>query len=218
MAFADRLSCDRASVQLHLRQDLASNALRDLRNRSRDSDTAAALHLFQCWLSAHMYSAENINPASVPAHLAVACPTTTMTILLANTWAPGTGALEPSVVPRYLCALVSALLDAGARVRFILRRTEDASALQVAFGNAAWEASVVPAADDVPAIERAVNGASVVLWADGTRGRQLVRDGRVLLQLAASMGVQRFVYRSQVQIDASSKASDEAIALYSYSS
>jgi hypothetical protein len=217
MAFADRLSCDRASVQLHLRQDLASNALRDLRNRSRDSDTAAALHLFQCWLSAHMYSAEDINPAPVPAHLAVAS-TTTMTILLANTWAPGTGALEPSVVPRYLCALVSALLDAGARVRFILRRTEDASALQVAFGNAAWEASVVPAADDVLAIERAVNGASVVLWADGTRGRQLVRDGRVLLQLAASMGVQRFVYRSQVQIDASSKASDEAIALYSYSS
>jgi hypothetical protein len=154
MAFADRLSCDRASVQLYLRQDLASNALRDLRNRSRDSDTAAALHLFQCWLSAHMYSAEDINPAPVPAHLAVAS-TTTMTILLANTWAPGTGALEPSVVPRYLCALVSALLDAGARVRFILRRTEDASALQVAFGNAAWEASVVPAADDVLAIERA---------------------------------------------------------------
>jgi hypothetical protein len=137
-----------------------------------------------------------------------------MTILLANTWAPGTGALEPSAVPRYLCALVSALLGAGARVRFILRRPDDASALQAAFGNAAWEASVVPTADDVPAIERAVNGASVVLWADSARGRQLVRDGRVLLHLAATMGVQRFVYRSQVQLETSSKTADEAITLY----
>jgi hypothetical protein len=166
--------------------------------------------------------------APVPAY-ALVHSAAAMTILLANTWTPacaGSGLLQSDAVPHYLAAFIAALLAARPdddgrgkpRVRFLLRRADDMHALQAAVApllqSGAWEAAIVPAADDVPALERALHGARVVLWADDGRGHQLMRDGRVLLHLAAHMGVQRFVFRSQVQPNTGSKAADEGIALY----
>jgi hypothetical protein len=145
-----------------------------------------------------------------------------MTILLAHTWTASGSLLQSDAVPRYLAAFVAALLasraDDGPRLRFLLRRADDVHALQAAatplLRSGAWEAAVVPVLDDVPALERALHGARVVLWADDGRGHQLARDGRALLHLAAHMGIQRFVFRSQVQLDTNGKAAEEGIALY----
>jgi hypothetical protein len=152
-----------------------------------------------------------------------------MTILLANTWSPHPTLLQSDAVPRYLATFVTSLLSLirannqgqapnGQKVRFLLRSKDDVYPLQAAIATLlksdAWEAAIVERLDDVSALERALYGVDVVLWADDGRDRILVKDGRVLLDVAAEMGVRRFVFRSQVQLKAGNKTSAEGMALY----
>jgi nitroreductase len=122
------------------------------------------------------------------------------TILLANTWAPH--GVAPEAVPAYLCAFVGALVGAGAPLRLLVRRAEDARALRAAIpalaDTHAWEAAVLPRLDDAPGAARVLAAVDVLFWADDARTLTLARHGAVLLKAAAHARVRRVVYRAQL--------------------
>jgi hypothetical protein len=144
-----------------------------------------------------------------------------MTILLANTWSASP--ISSDAVPRYLDAFVSALLvptygsQHGRRVRFLIRRTDDMYALRAAIpaltSNDGWEAAVVDRLDDASTVGRALRNATAVFWADDGKDVSLAREGKLLLETAAEVGVRRFVYRSQIQSRLGSKGARDALDL-----